>query len=95
MIYLDNAASAPVNPKASEAAMPFLTGNYANPSSIHTFGREAYLVVTAAREQCAAALGAHPNEIYFTSGGTESDNLAVFSAIGDNPRKRKIVTTEM
>ena len=95
MIYLDNAASAPVNPKASEAAMPFLTGNYANPSSIHTLGREAYLTVTAAREQCAAALGARPDEIYFTSGGTESDNLAVFSAIGNNPRKRKIVTTEI
>ncbi|MBD5384120.1 MAG: cysteine desulfurase [Ruminococcaceae bacterium] len=94
MIYLDNAASAPVHPKALKAAMPFITENFANPSSVHTLGREARLAVIAAREQCAAALGALPEEIYFTSGGTESDNLAVFSALGVAD-KRKIVTTEI
>lgn len=94
MIYLDNAASAPVHPKALSAAMPFITENFANPSSAHTLGREARLAVIAAREQCAAALGAQTEEIYFTSGGTESDNLAVFSALNVNG-KRRIVTTEI
>ncbi|MCX4356773.1 MAG: cysteine desulfurase family protein [Oscillospiraceae bacterium] len=94
MIYLDNAASAPVHPKALSAAMPFITENFANPSSAHTLGREARLAVIAAREQCAAAIGAQPEEIYFTSGGTESDNLAVFSALGFND-KHKIITTEI
>lgn len=94
MIYLDNAASAPVHPKALSAAMPFITENFANPSSVHTLGREARLAVIAARERCAAAIGAQPEEIYFTSGGTESDNLAVFSALGFND-KHKIITTEI
>lgn len=94
MIYLDNAASAPVHPKALSAAMPFITENFANPSSAHTLGREARLAVIAAREQCAAAMGAQTEEIYFTSGGTESDNLAVFSALNVNG-KRRIVTTEI
>lgn len=94
MIYLDNAAAAPVNPKALAAAMPFLTENFANPSSVHTPGREASAALDKAREQCAAALGALPEEIYFTSGGTESDNLAVFSALSING-KRRIVTTEI
>ena len=94
MIYLDNAASAPVHPKALSAAMPFITENFANPSSAHTLGREARLAVIAAREQCAAAIGAQPEEIYFTSGGTESDNLAVFYALGFND-KHKIITTEI
>lgn len=94
MIYLDNAASAPVDPRALEAAMPFLTENFANPSSAHTAGREAALAVIAAREQCAESLGALPEEIFFTSGGTESDNLAVFSGAFGSP-KRKIVTTQI
>lgn len=94
MIYLDNAASAPVRPAALNAALPFLTESFANPSSAHTPGREARLAVIKAREQCAAALGALPEEIFFTSGGTESDNLAVFSALECNG-KRGIVTTQI
>lgn len=94
MIYLDNAASSPVHPKALSAAMPFITENFANPSSAHTLGREAGLAVIEARERCAAALGAQPEEIYFTSGGTESDNLAIFSALGFGD-KHKIITTEI
>lgn len=94
MIYLDNAAAAPVNPKALAAAMPFLTENFANPSSAHTPGREASATLNKAREQCAAALGALPEEICFTSGGTESDNLAVFSALNANG-KHRVVTTEI
>lgn len=91
MIYLDNAASAPVEPKALEAAMPFISENYANPSSAHSPGRAAALAVIEARERCAAALGAEADEIYFTSGGTESDNMAVFSTLEQNG-KRRIIT---
>lgn len=94
MIYLDNAASAPVSKAALAAAMPFLTENFANPSSLHTPGREAALAVAGARGQCAAALGASPEEIVFTSGGTESGNLAVFSAIGAK-RGRRIVVSQI
>ena len=94
MIYLDNAASAAVAPAALAAAMPFITAA-GNPSSIHTEGRRAALAVIKAREQCAAAIGAKPSEIVFTSGGTESNNTALrcaaelMSAAG----KRHIVTT--
>ena len=80
MIYLDNAASAPVLPEALEAAMPFLTECCGNPSSIHAQGRRAALAIIEARERCARAIGAQPDEIYFTSGGTESDNMALRSA---------------
>lgn len=97
MIYLDNAASAPVDTRALEAAMPFFTANFANPSSAHSPGRECALAIIEARERCAAALGAAPDEIIFTSGGTESDNLGVFSAIGDirDAKRRKIITTQI
>lgn len=91
MIYLDNAASAPVEPKALEAAMPFISENYANPSSAHSPGRAAALAVIEARERCAAALGAEADEIYFTSGGTESDDLAVFSTL-EQRGKHRIIT---
>ncbi len=92
MIYLDNAASAPINPKALEAALPFLTANFANPSSPHGAGQSAALAIIEAREKCAAALGAAPDEIIFTSGGTESDNLAIFSALNRGGRRRMITT---
>lgn len=93
MIYLDYAASAPVSAAAMAAAAPFLTECFANPASIHAPGRRAALAVIAAREQCAQALGALPEEIFFTSGGTESDNWAVFSAAARDPQKRRIVTS--
>lgn len=93
MIYLDYAASAPVSAAAMKAAQPFFSECWGNPSSIHTQGRRAALAVIAAREQCAAALGAQPDEIFFTSGGTESDNWAVFSAAALGGEKRHIVTT--
>lgn len=95
MIYLDNAASAPALPCALEAAKPFLSECCGNPSSIHTEGRRAALAIIEARERCAAALGALPEEIYFTSGGTESDNTALKSAAlaGWRAGKRRIITT--
>lgn len=97
MIYLDNAASAPVLDKALVAAMPFLSECHGNPSSIHTEGRRAALAIIEAREKCAAAIGALPEEIFFTSGGTESDNMALKSAAltGMKAGKKRIVTTEI
>ncbi|MGN1339212.1 MAG: cysteine desulfurase family protein [Oscillospiraceae bacterium] len=95
MIYLDNAASTPALPCAIEAAQPFLSECCGNPSSIHTEGRRAALAVIESRERCAAAIGASPEEIIFTSGGTESDNTAIKSAAlsGWKAGRRRIVTT--
>lgn len=92
MIYLDNAASMPLRPEALKAAMPFLTENCANPSSLHSLGTDASMAVITAREQCAAALNCEPDEIIFTSGGTESNNIAIFSAALSGG-KRKIITS--
>lgn len=91
MIYLDSAATARPDPRALAAAMPFLTEG-GNPAAAHSLGRKAALAIIKSREQCAAAFGAEPNEIYFTSGGTESDNWAVFSALSSTG-KRRIITT--
>ncbi len=95
MIYLDNAASAPVLDCAQSAAEPFLRDCWGNPSSIHTEGRRAALALIEAREKCARAIGAAPEEIVFTSGGTESDNMALKSAAlaGWEQGRRRIVTT--
>lgn len=77
-IYLDNAATTPIRPEVLEAMEPFLAGGvFGNPSSAHRFGREARAGVHEARLKIAAAVGAEPNQIVFTSGGTEADNLAV------------------
>ncbi|HSL71283.1 MAG TPA: cysteine desulfurase family protein [Longimicrobiales bacterium] len=76
-IYLDHAATTPVRPEVLEAMLPLLGGRFGNPSSVHQFGREARAALEHAREQVAGALGAARREIYFTSGGTEADNLAV------------------
>lgn len=94
MIYLDNAASAPVSECAMAAAEPFLNGCCGNPSSIHTEGRRAALALIEARERCAAAIGAQADEIIFTSGGTESDNMAIRQAVSAaESGKRRVVTT--
>jgi cysteine desulfurase len=77
-IYLDHAATTPVRPEVREAMLPFLGDEtFGNPSSAHAFGRAARAAVERAREQVAQAVGAEPRQIYFTSGGTEADNLAV------------------
>lgn len=77
-IYLDYNATTPVEPAVLEAMLPFLSGDFGNASSIHTFGQQARAAVETAREQVAALINARPQEIVFTSGGTESDNHAVF-----------------
>lgn len=77
-IYLDHNATTPVHPKVLEAMLPFYGDSFGNPSSSHSKGREARVKMDEAREQVAALLQAHPGEIVFTSGGTESDNMAVY-----------------
>lgn len=76
-IYLDHAATTPLRPEVRAAMEPFLTERFGNPSSSHGFGRAARSALEEARERVAAVLGAERSEIVFTSGGTESDNLAV------------------
>ena len=77
MIFLDAAATTPVRREVIEAMFPFLTNQFGNPSSHHELGEIAAAALTGAREKCATALGAHADELTFTSGGTEADNLAV------------------
>jgi cysteine desulfurase len=76
-IYLDNAATTPVREEVFEAMRPFFGPKFGNPSSIHSFGREARAALDEARERLAACLGAHPDEVSFNSCGTEGDNTAV------------------
>lgn len=76
-IYLDHAATTPVRREVLEAMRPFYEGRFGNPSSTHRWGREARAALDEARERLARCLGAHPDEVYFTSGGTEADNMAV------------------
>lgn len=76
-IYLDYAAATPTDPAVVEAMRPYFTGQFGNPSSIHSFGQEARAAVEDARETLANALNARPDEVIFTSGGTESNNLAL------------------
>ena len=77
-IYLDHAATTPVHPRVRDAMLPYLEDKFGNPSSIHSFGREAAEAVDAARQSLAQLLGAQPEEIIFTSGGSESDTMALF-----------------
>ncbi|MCM1299269.1 MAG: cysteine desulfurase NifS [Firmicutes bacterium] len=88
-IYLDNAATTRVSDRALEAMLPFLKEQYGNPSSIYTLGREASIAVTNARSKCAEFLNARPAEIYFTSGGSESDNWAIRSVAETMKEKGK------
>jgi cysteine desulfurase len=82
-VYLDNAATTPLAPEVLEAMMPYLTDNFGNPSSSHAFGRKTKTAIEAARRTIAQHLHCTPGEIYFTSGGTEADNLAMTAAIND------------
>ena len=94
-VYADNAATTRVSQTALDAMMPYFTEVYGNPSSLHTFGQEAKEALENARERIAAHLGCQPREIYFTSGGTESDNMAIrtAAALGARKGKRHIIST--
>jgi cysteine desulfurase len=94
-IYLDNNATTRVAPEVLEEMLPYLREFYGNPSSMHTFGGQVGRKVRRAREQVAGIINAAPEEIIFTSCGTESDNTAIRSALATNPGKRHIVTTRV
>ncbi len=79
--YLDHAASAPMRPEAIEAMMPYLTGFYANPSGSHRFSRRTRQAIDESRDVVAEIVGCRPNEVVFTGGGTESDNMAIAGAV--------------
>ncbi len=95
-IYLDHNATTPLRPEVLDAMLPFLRDAYGNASSIHSWGRQARAAIDDARERLAALLGARPSEIIFTSGGTESDNLAI-QGIASHARNkgRHIVTSSI
>jgi cysteine desulfurase len=94
-IYLDHAATTPVRPEVREAMEPFYGPRFGNPSSTHRWGREARAALDEARERVARCIGAFPDEIAFTSGGTEADNLAILGAFRSlrSKGRRVAVTT--
>ncbi|MCU4669377.1 cysteine desulfurase family protein [Bacillus paralicheniformis] len=95
-IYLDHAATSPTDPRVVEKMLPYLTENFGNPSSIHSFGRESRKWLDGTREMIAREIGAHPNEIVFTSGGTEADNMAILgTALAREQQGRHIITTKI
>lgn len=94
-IYMDNNATTSVAPEVLESMLPYFKDLYGNASSIHTFGGQVGSALVKAKEQMAALLGAHPDEILFTSCGTESDNTAILSALSSQPEKRHIITTRI
>ncbi len=82
-IYFDNAATTALDKEVLDAMLPYMTEKFGNPSSIYSYGRESRLAVETARKTVAKLLNAHPGEIFFTSGGTESNNTAIGAAIRD------------
>ena len=92
-IYLDHNATTAVEPEVLDAMLPYLASEYGNAASIHSFGQKARAAVETARENVAALLGARPQEIVFTSGGTEADNHAIFGIVEADARNQKHVIT--
>ena len=95
MIYADNAATTKMSKTAITAMLPYMEEQYGNPSSLYAFGQRAKEAINDARTRIAACIGAEPKEIYFTSGGSEADNQAIFSAarIGERKGKKHIIST--
>lgn len=94
-IYLDNNATTQVAPEVVEEMMPYFTQFYGNPSSMHTFGGNVGLKLKEARAKLADLLGAQPEEIVYTSCGTESDSTAIWAALRGNPGKRHLITSKV
>jgi len=92
-IYLDNNSTTPLDERVLETMLPYLKEHYGNASSVHNFGREAKTAIEDAREKIAEIIGAEPAEIYFTGGGTESDNLAVIGAARYYRKKKNHIIT--
>lgn len=93
MIYLDHNATTPILPEVLEAMMPYLTSEWGNPSSSYKFGSRLKTIIETARAQVAELVGAHTQEIIFTSCATESNNAAIHAALKANPLKRHVVTS--
>lgn len=93
MIYLDHNASTPIDPAVLDEMLPYLSKHFGNPSSGHAAGRAGRDAVERARERVAAAIGAHPDEIVFTSGGTEASNLAIRGSAEARPEPRRVITS--
>lgn len=95
-VYLDHAATTPVHPEVIAAMLPYFHNHFGNPSSVHSFGRDSRKAVDEAREKVAKAIGADPREVFFTAGGTESDNIAIQGlALARNKDGRHIVTSKI
>lgn len=92
-VYLDHSATTPVDPEVAKLMMTYYTEKFGNPSSVHSFGREAKEALEIAREQVAKLLGAQASEITFTSGGTEADNLAILGTAQAGRNKGKHIIT--
>src|ERR1035441_6774590 len=94
-IYLDHNAGAPVRVEAAGAVSRLLADMGGNPSSVHRSGQRSRRMLEVARAQVASIVGAAPRQIVFTSGGTESNNLAIFGAITAASRRRKIISSQI
>ncbi|PAD82193.1 cysteine desulfurase NifS [Niallia circulans] len=95
-IYVDHAATSPMHPKVIDRMYEVMKDQFGNPSSIHAYGRQARNILDNARAVVASSIGAHENEIIFTSGGTEADNYAIFGiAEGKEAKGKHIITTEI
>lgn len=92
-IYFDNNATTPLDPAVREAMLPYLGEHFGNPSSGHRFGEQALAGINNARDQVASLLHCPPKRLFFTSGGTEANNTAIWSAITAFPEKKHIVTS--
>ena len=95
-IYLDNAATTKMNDKVFEEMIPYLKDNYGNPSSAYKIGRDNKEIIENARKEVAEILNASPSEIYFTSGGSEADNMALKGiALGNVDKGKHIITSKI
>ena len=95
-IYLDYNATTPIDPEVLRSMLPFLKDYFGNPSSNHVYGKQTKQAISKARKQVAKLINAKPNEITFTSGGTESNNYAIIgTAFSKMEKKRHIITSQI
>ena len=95
MIYADNAATTQIDPEAYEIMQEYLKAEYGNPSSLYSFAREGKKALSKARKTIAECINALPEEIYFTSGGSESDNWAIKGTVLYNNEKSCVITSQI
>src|SRR4030042_4490003 len=95
VVYLDNNATTRTAPEVVEAMMPYFTELYGNPSSMHFFGGQVAKELGEARAKIAELIGADPDEIVYTSCGTESDNTAIWATLRSYPEKRHVISTRV